>query len=161
MNQRSEYVRSIAYRAVFILSGFRRLIGDSGSDFAKIIEENRVLGKHYVPIDENFIVLVDNGFEYLSEPEIRLYAQYIRQLYGIQGLGKDDFYKDLLMYCEAKIPQDFDSMYTEGSKAVLRANAISALAKGYPAKKTANRKDIYEALLKYCSHEENVPRDFD
>ncbi len=122
---RREYCNSLIYRLVFVLSGFRRLIGDSGSDFAKAVEDKRANSTSYEPIDESFIILVDNGFEYLDDEETKLYFEHICNLYNIPKYSRNKFYKKCLAYAET-IPQDFDYM-SDAEKALEWAKAVYQL----------------------------------
>lgn len=126
---RLEYCETLIYRTVFLLSGFRRLIGDSGSDFLQDLEDFRIQKVLPQPFSdaETMMALIDNGFESLTGDELKIYAEYICDLYDIPKYRRASFFSLLTAMAE-KLPKDIECM-SEPRKAHERAIAISTLLK--------------------------------
>ena len=126
---RLEYCTTLTYRTVFLLSGFRRLISDSGSDFLKELEDYRGNEDYQSMLfdTETMITLIDNGFVGLNGEEVKMYSEYICDLYDIPKYSRTHFFSVITALAE-KLPKDFNS-FSEARKAYERAIAISTLLK--------------------------------
>ena len=126
--ERRDYARTYLYRMIFILSGYRKMICESGADVANAIREIWAKdGKVHETMDKSFILLVDLGCIELGEEEVRAYFDCIYRAYDFPPYMKERAYANLVQY--AKI-HDFPDDLLEvpnGVRAMIQAYAMTNL----------------------------------
>lgn len=79
-SSRTEYVNTIEYRMVFILSGYRNILLLQGTDFLRMLREYRFANDRSSGLSANTILAIDAGFAKLNMDEVRLYSDYIAKI---------------------------------------------------------------------------------
>ncbi|MBR6252702.1 MAG: hypothetical protein IKR04_02550 [Clostridia bacterium] len=79
-SSRAEYVKSVEYKMVFILAGYRSILLVLGTDFLKNLAEYRYSNGKGSGLEANTMTLIDTGFAKLNMDEVRLYANYIAKI---------------------------------------------------------------------------------
>ena len=125
---RQAYMQTLMYKMVFILSGYRKLIGDSGTQVVEDIQ--RIWAKEDKPhdcIDRSFMTFVDLGYIVLGEDEVRAYFDSMYDLYKYPESKREDAYKSLRLFAMlAKFDDDLDDITNE-KRAILQIRAMSYL----------------------------------
>ena len=126
--QRKDYAKTYLYRMIFILSGYRKMIYDNGSEV--VIAIRNIWAKDDKPhdtIDGSFILLVDLGCIELGEEEVRAYFDYIYKAYDFPEHKKERAYSNLVQYAKIHdFPSDLDEI-PNGERAMIQAYAITNL----------------------------------
>ncbi len=107
-DERKKYVTTLYYKMVLILSGYRRLIDDPGSEIVNRIQEIWACdGKKHETMDSDFMIFVDLGYIELGEEEVRAYFDVLYDLYGLPKERKEGIYDDIKQ-CAKSIRADAD-----------------------------------------------------
>ena len=126
--ERKDYARTYLYRMVFILSGYRKLIYESGSEVVNAIRDIWAKdGKVHETINDTFILLVDLGYVKLGEEEVKAYFDYIYKTYDYPPYLKDRAYSNLVQYAKIhEFAEDLDEI-PNNQRAMMQAYAITNL----------------------------------
>ena len=126
--ERKEYAKTYLFRMIFILSGYRKMIYESGSEVVTAIHDIWAKdGKPHETITGSFMLLVDLGYIKLGEEEIKAYFDYIYKIYDFPPHKKDRAYSNLVQYAKLhEFSEDLDEV-PNGKRAMLQAYAMTNL----------------------------------
>ncbi len=128
LKERKDYANTYLYRMIFILSGYRKMIYESGSEVVNAIREIWAKdGKVHDTIDGSFMVLVDLGCIKLGEEEVKAYFDYIYKAYDFPPYMKERAYANLVQYAKIHdFPEDLSEI-PNGMRAMIQAYAMTNL----------------------------------
>ena len=128
VQERKDYARTYLYRMIFILSGYRKMICESGSEVVAAIQKIWAKdGKEHDTITGSFILLVDLGCIKLGEEEVKAYFDFIYKAYDFPPHMKNRAYSNLVQYAKLHEFADDPSELPNGTRAMMQAYAMTNL----------------------------------